>query len=174
MGLLAAVTGWRVYAAAALASALLAGAAAWAAQGWRGEAALARANANFAKEREANALAIAAAVEAARVEERRRTAAVEKARDDAKKLADAALADAARARSERSGLLERANTLVAVAAGRDPALTIGSSPGADSVDLLAYMLDRVSFRAEKLAGIADRARLAGMTCESIYDSLNPR
>lgn len=41
-------------------------------------------------------MAIVAAVEAARIEERRRTAAVEKSRDVAKTLADAALADTAR------------------------------------------------------------------------------
>ncbi|MCG7327969.1 DUF2514 domain-containing protein [Achromobacter sp. ACRQX] len=106
------------------------------------------------------------------MEVRQRTAAVEKARDGANKLADAAIADAARVRCERRGFLERANTLVAAAAGRDPALTSGSSPGADSVDPLAYMLDPVSLRAEKFAGIADRAKLAGIPCESIYDSLN--
>ncbi|WP_276330478.1 DUF2514 family protein [Bordetella avium] len=38
--------------------------------------------------------------------------------------------------------------------------------------LLAYMLGRVSDRAAELAAIADRARVAGLTCERIYDGLS--
>jgi len=165
------LVGWRGYAAAALAGAMLAGGAAWTAQGWRYGAEIAYIERDHAKARDDQAQATVTAVEAARTEGRRRTAAVEKQRDDAKKQAAAAAGDAARARAERRGLLERADALVGAAAGRDPTLTDGSPAGADAVDLLAYMLGRVSFRAEDLAGIADRARIAGLSCERSYDAL---
>ena len=42
---------------------------------------------------------------------------------------------------------------------------------ASAVDLLAYMLSRVSGRAEALAGVADRARIAGLTCERAYEAV---
>lgn len=45
-----ALVGWRGYAAAALAGALVAGAAAWTVQGWRGEARLARQQAQTARD----------------------------------------------------------------------------------------------------------------------------
>lgn len=96
---------------------------------------------------------------------------MEKAREDATKQTAIAVADAARARAERRRLLERANALAGAAASRDATLTDGSSAGADAIDLLAYMLGRVSHRAEELAGIADRARIAGLTCERAYDRM---
>ncbi|MFY1862070.1 DUF2514 family protein [Achromobacter xylosoxidans] len=161
------IAGWRGYAAAALAGAVVA----WFAQGWRGDAALAAEVADRALERAAQAQATITAVEAARTEERRRTAAVEKARDDAQKQAAAAAADAAGARGERDRLRSRADSLARTAASRDPALAAGSQAGAAAVDLLAYMLGRAIDRAEALAGFADRARIAGLTCERAYDDL---
>lgn len=68
-------------------------------------------------------------------------------------------------------MLNRADAQAGATAGRDPNLTDGSPAGADAVDLLAYMLGRVSDRATKLAGIADRARIAGVTCERSYDAV---
>ncbi|WP_420808869.1 DUF2514 family protein [Bordetella avium] len=50
--------------------------------------------------------------------------------------------------------------------------TNGGPPGAAGADLLAYMLGRVSDRAAELAAIADRARVAGLRCEWIYDGLS--
>ena len=51
-------------------------------------------------------------------------------------------------------------------------IIIGGGPaGAAAVDLLAHMLGRVSDRAEALAGIADRAGIAGLTCERAYDEV---
>lgn len=169
--LLKLMTGWRGYAAAAAAGALLVGGVAWTAQGWRYRAEIAGIERDHAKTRDDQAQVTMAAIEAARTEERRRTHAVEKQRNDAQKMAAAAAGDAARARAERRRLLERADALASAAAGRDPALTDGSPPGADAVDLLAYMLGRVSLRAEGLAGIADRARIAGLTCERSYDDV---
>ncbi len=171
MGLPATLIGWKGYAAAALAGAVIAGASAWIIQGWRGDADLAAEVAARAKEQAAQADATITAVEAARAEERRRTAAVEKARDDAQKQAATAAADAVVARDERDRLRAHANTLARAAAGRDPAVAIGSPAGAAAVDLLAYMLGRAIDRAEALAGIADRARIAGLTCEGAYNGL---
>jgi len=163
------LVGWRGYAAAAVAGALVIGGAAWTAQGWRGDAKLAKAETAHAREREGQAQATTTAIEAAREEGRRRTAAVEKARDDATKQAGVAAADASGARAERDGLRAHANALARTAIARDPAAADGSPTGADAVDLLAYMLGRVSDRATELARVADRARIAGLTCEQSYD-----
>ncbi|WP_434646949.1 DUF2514 family protein [Achromobacter piechaudii] len=154
------LAGCKGYAVAALAGAMLVGSAAWTAQGWRYRAAIAHIERDHAKAREDQAQATVAAVAAVRTEERRRIAAVEKQRDDAQKMAAAAAGDAVRARAERVGLLKRADALAGAAAGRDPTLTDGSPAGADPVNLLAYMLGRVSLRAEELAGIADRAHIS--------------
>lgn len=167
----AGLAGWRGYAAAAVAGAVLVGCAAWTVQGWRGDAKQARAEAAHAKERDNQAQATMAAVEVARTEERRRMAAMEKARDDSQKAAAAAAADAAGARDERDRLRSRADALARAAAVRAPTLADGSPAGADAVSLLAYMLGSVSRRAEELAGIADRARIAGLTCEHSYDEV---
>jgi hypothetical protein len=163
-GLLA---GWRGYAAAAIAGATVA----WTVQGWRYGAEIAELQRQQAEKNDAQARATVAAVEAARTEERRRTAAVEKARDDAQTLAAAAAADAAGVRGERDRMRARANALAHAAAGRDPTLADGGPAGAAAVDLLAYMLGRAVDRAEALAGVADRARIAGLTCERSYDGL---
>ncbi|WP_254603872.1 DUF2514 family protein [Achromobacter dolens] len=168
-GLLA---GWKGYAVAAFAGGLALGVAAWTAQAWRYTAQLADMRAAHAQERDAQAQAAVAAVEAARSEERRRMAAMEKARDDAQKQAAAAAADAVGARDERDRLRARANTLARAAVTRDPALASGSPSGAAAVDLLAYMLGRAVDRAEALAGIADRARIAGLTCERAYGEMS--
>ncbi|CAJ48948.1 Putative phage tail assembly protein, partial [Bordetella avium 197N] len=152
--------------------AALAAGAAWMAQGWRKDAVIAAQAAAFAIERDGQAQATVAAIEEAREEGRRRTAAMEDERDKAQRLAAAAAADAAGARNERDRLRSRANALARAAADRDPAAANGSPPGAAGADLLAYMLGRVSDRATELAAIADRARVAGLTCERIYDGLS--
>lgn len=168
------LVGWRGHVIAALTGAIVAGAAAWTAQGWRGDAKVARVEAEQALEREGQAQAAVSAIEAVREEERRRTAAAEDARNDAQRIAAAAAADAAGARADSAGLLSRANALVVAATSRDPAVANGGPTGGDAVDLLAYMLGRVSDRAAELAGIADRARIAGLTCERMYDVLRER
>lgn len=158
----AAVMGWRAWAAVAGAVVLVA--VVWKVQDWRY-------GARIAQMEQAQAETIVAAVEAARDEERRRLAVVESARDDAQKQAAAAAADAAGARAERDRLRARTNALAQAAAARDPALADGSATGTAPADLLAYMLERAIDRAEALAGVADRARIAGLTCERIYDEV---
>ncbi|MGS1010140.1 DUF2514 family protein [Achromobacter anxifer] len=150
---------------------MVAGAAAWTVQGWRGNAKLAEVEAAHASDRERLALATLVAVEDAREEERRRTVAVEKARDDAQKQAAVAAADAVGARTQLDRLRARADALARAAATRDPAAADGSPTGAGAIDLLVYMLGRAGERAEELARIADRARIAGLTCERSYDVL---
>lgn len=168
---LALLDGWEGYAAAALLSAVFAGLAAWTAQGWRYGAKISRIETAHAKQDQERADAALAAVEAARNEERRRTAVMEKARDEAQEKARAAAADADGVRTELGRLRRHANTLARAAVARDPAAAVGSPPRASSVDLLAYMLSRVSDRAAELATIADRARIAGLTCERSYDEM---
>lgn len=153
----------------ALVGAMVAAGAAWTVQGWSKDTVIAAQAARFAIERDRQTQEALAAVEAARTEEKRRIAAVEKARDEAQKLAADAAADADGLRADLDRLRARANTLARAAADRDPAATLGSPAGAAGADLLAYMLGRVSDRAAGLAAIADRARIAGLTCERIYD-----
>lgn len=167
---LSVLASWRGYALATI----LAAGVAWTVQGWRKDAVIAGQAAAHAIERDKQGKAVAAAIEAAREEGRRRTAAVEKARDEAQKLAADAAADADGLRADLDRLRTRANTLARAAADRDPAATHGSPPGAAGADLLAYMLGRVSDRAAKLAGVADRSRIAGLTCERSYDAMRDR
>ena len=166
-----ALAGWKGYCAAAVGAAILVGACAWIIQGWRYTAQIANQEAAHAKAMDDQAQATVAAVEATRTEERRRTAVVEKARDEAQEKARAAAADADGVRTELGRLRRHANTLVRAAVARDPAAAVGSPPGAGPVDLLAYMLSRVSDRAAQLARVADRARIAGLTCERAYEGL---
>ncbi|MFC0260781.1 hypothetical protein CEY09_30835 [Achromobacter marplatensis] len=174
MGVSTALIGWRGYAAALAVGALIAGSGAWKAQSWRFGAEISDLKREYAEAREADSQATLTAIEAVREEERRRSAAVEKARDEAIKQAAAAAADAVGARTERDRLRSRANALASAAVARDPTAADGSPTRAAAVDLLAYMLGRVSNRATELAGIADRARIAGLTCESLHDSLGAR
>ncbi|MGZ8132443.1 DUF2514 family protein [Bordetella bronchiseptica] len=99
---------------------------------------------------------------------------MEKARDETQGVAAAAAADAVGARAERGRLHTHANVLARAAVARDSDAADGSPTGSSAVDLLAYMLSRVSGRAEALAGAADRARIAGLTCERAYDSVGRR
>lgn len=98
----------------------------------------------------------------------------EESRDEASKEAASAVADAARARAELNGMRARSNALALAAIARDPAAAVGSPAGSSAVDLLVYMLVRVNERASELAAVADRSRIAGLTCESLYDGLGER
>lgn len=166
-----ALVGWKGCAAALVVGAVVAGGTAWKAQGWRYESQLSDLRRESAEERADQALATVAAVNAALEEGKRRTAAVEKARDDATKQAAVAASDAASARAELGGLRARADALARAAARRDPAAADRSPTGANAVDLLAYMLGRVSDRASELARAADRSRIAGLMCEKAYEGL---
>ncbi|HHT8835096.1 TPA: DUF2514 family protein [Burkholderia cenocepacia] len=112
------------------------------------------------------------AVEAARAEEQRRTAAQSENAKDANKQRVAALADAFAARAAAGSLQQRVDQLVAAA--RHPAAAAGSPAASDSLDLLADVLGRADQRAGELAEYADRARIAGQQCERDYDALTAR
>ena len=111
----------------------------------------------------------AKAVDAARVEEQRRTAAQSEIANDANQQRTAALADAFAARAAAGSLQQRVDQLVAAA--RNPAATAGSPAAGDALDLLADVLGRADQRAGELAEYADRARIAGQQCERDYDAL---
>ncbi|MGU3777519.1 DUF2514 family protein [Burkholderia metallica] len=110
-----------------------------------------------------------AAVDAARTEEQRRTAAQSEIAKDANKQRTAALADAFAARAAAGSLQQRVDQLVA--AGRHPAASSGSPATGDALDLLADALGRADERAGELAEYADRARIAGQQCERDYDAV---
>ncbi|MDN7729246.1 DUF2514 family protein [Burkholderia orbicola] len=109
------------------------------------------------------------AVDAARAEEQRRTAAQSENAKDANRQRTAALADAFAARAAAGSLQQRVDQLVAAA--HHPAASTGSSATGDALDLLADVLGRADQRAGELAEYADRARIAGQQCERDYDAL---
>jgi len=51
---------------------------------------------------------------------------------------------------------------------RNPTLAAGGPPTGSSVDMLAHVLGRAVQAAGQLAEYADRARIAGLTCERAY------
>ncbi|PRE27514.1 DUF2514 family protein [Burkholderia multivorans] len=117
----------------------------------------------------AAAQAQAKAVDAARAEEQRRTAAQSEIAKDANQQRTAALADAFAARAAAGSLQQRVDQLVAAA--RHPAAAAGSPTAGDPLDLLADVLGRADERAGELAAYADAARIAGQQCERDYDAL---
>ncbi|MBR8312373.1 DUF2514 family protein [Burkholderia dolosa] len=109
------------------------------------------------------------AVDAARAEEQRRTAAQQENANHAAKERDLARADAAAAASAADGL--RKQVAVLVERARHPAAAVGSAPAGDALDLLADLFGRADERAGELAKIADERGIAGKQCEADYDSL---
>ncbi|WP_368682932.1 DUF2514 family protein [Paraburkholderia sp. BR10936] len=109
------------------------------------------------------------AVEAAREEEQRRTAAQTEIANDAQNQRTAALADAFAARADAGGLRQQVAKLLDnakhSAATGDGAATVGP------LDLLANVFGESLDRNEALAEYADRARIAGEECQRDYDAL---
>jgi len=173
MGSLSFLTGWRGYAAAALAAGLVLGGLAWTVQGWRLGLDLAAERASHARVMEERANAALAAVEAARTEERRRIAALEDARNDALEKAAAAADDAATAHAAGQRLRARIDALVADATRRDPGITAGgaSKQGRDPLNMLAELLNRHSAELVEVGRYADRLRISALACEASYDGL---
>ncbi|WP_115678399.1 DUF2514 family protein [Cupriavidus neocaledonicus] len=162
----------RVVAAVVLAGGIFS--AGWVANGWRLGGQLQQLQAAKAKEREGQAGALAAASEAARAEEQRRTAEQRGIANAAAKERDQALADARAAGAVAEQLRVRAAQLAAAAraAGHSAAAGGGAATG-DPLDVLTDVLGRADARAGELAEYADRARVAGLACERSYDALNP-
>jgi hypothetical protein len=125
-----------------------------------------------ATDREHAAEAQTQAVNAARAEEQRRTAAQSEVAKDANTQRTAALADAFAARAAAGGLRDQVASLVrsAKAASHSTAAAGGPTTG-DALDLLANVLSQSDQRAGDLAAYADSARIAGEQCERDYDAL---
>jgi hypothetical protein len=82
-------------------------------------------------------------------------------------------ADAVRAVGERDRLRGQLATFTAShrSAGADPAVGAGGPPAADALDLLAIMFGESDDTSGILADALDQSRVAGLTCERQYDSL---
>nr|WP_290445156.1 MULTISPECIES: DUF2514 domain-containing protein [unclassified Pseudomonas] len=81
---------------------------------------------------------------------------------------DAAVADAAGQR-----LHDKAGKLAATVScpGQDPAITARGEAARRAAMVLSDLLARADARAGELAAAYDRARIAGLACESSYDRL---
>lgn len=84
-----------------------------------------------------------------------------------------ARADAAGTRSALDRLRERAALHAAAARppGPDPAPASPGQAASAPADLLADVLSRAADRARELADYADRARIAGQSCERSYEAV---
>lgn len=112
------------------------------------------------------------AVDDARAEEQRRTAAQTEIANAAKKDADSARTDARDAGAAADRLRQRvADLLAAARSAKDPAATGGGQAASDPLGMLADVLERADQRAGILAEYADAARIAGAACERAYDAL---
>ncbi|WP_390342390.1 DUF2514 family protein [Variovorax boronicumulans] len=159
----------------------LALAAALAAAAWQGrQAAAARADAatvraDFADYRATAAESARLAEKAERQEEERRHLAQGKALDEERARTSAARADADGYLAAAGRLQSRLDAAVAAAraARAKSAAAGGSSATADPIGVLADVLVRCERRVGLLAAYADKARIAGATCEASYDALTP-
>jgi hypothetical protein len=142
---------------------------------------VAHAKAQTAQAREALAQAVASAESAAHIElERLREQAHAQSTKQQEAL-DAATLDTERARAAAAaagraadGLRSHAASLArACQAQPGAAPASASAPASAPGDLLADMLGRIDAAAGELAEYADRARIAGLACERIHDSLTP-
>lgn len=117
------------------------------------------------------------AVEAARTEEQRRTAAAQEIANDAESKLETARADAGRARVAADGLRRQLAAFTAAhRGGASPgAGTAGPGPAAGTaIDLLADLFQRADDAAGVLAEALDRSREAGTACERISDAVSKK
>lgn len=115
----------------------------------------------------------AKALRAVRAQEARWAADQERnARETATKI-EAANADAADARRASGRLQQRIDALVATArrSAANPGTEPAVAPTGDPIGVLADVLGRADQRAGILAEYADKARIAGQSCERDYDAL---
>lgn len=110
-----------------------------------------------------------AAVNAARVEEQRRTTAQSEIANEAAQQRSAALGDAFAARAAADSL--RKQLAAVVSRARNPAPAAGSAAADDPIGVLADVFESVDERAGRLAEIADERGIAGEQCERSYDAL---
>ena len=113
---------------------------------------------------------------AARAEEQRRSAELQKVANEATHALDRARADAAAAAAAGQRLRDRLAT-VASACRAGPGDPVPAAPGpaaSSPADLLAYVQRRLDEAADGIARHADAAGAAGRACERAYDSLTRR
>lgn len=110
----------------------------------------------------------------ARAEEQRRAKTIQEALDAEVIARQAVEADARGVVAARGRLQQRVAELAASCSAPDPAAATGGTSAPSAGDLLADMLGRVAAAAGELGSYADRARVAGQTCERAYDGLTPR
>ncbi|MGO4278191.1 DUF2514 family protein [Cupriavidus sp. RAF20_2] len=112
------------------------------------------------------------AVDDARLEEQRRTAAQTEIANAATRDAEIARKDALAAGAASEQLRQRIAAVVRDhGATGDTAATGSRTATGDPARMLAEVLDRADKRAGILAEYADAARIAGQACERAYDSL---
>ncbi|VFR39610.1 Homology to phage-tail assembly proteins [plant metagenome] len=152
------------------AAVLLAAYLAWTVQGWRMGEALAEERRRHAVTRTVHAAAAETAQRRERDEEKRRFAAMETLRHEA----DLALAAAVQ-RERDAGAVRLREALADYTARHrarsSPAPAQPGAPAGDPIGLLAVVLGDLDDMAGLYAAQADRARIAGLTCERAYDAL---
>lgn len=118
------------------------------------------------------AVAAAAAASAA-AETARRVGAQQEIVTDAKRQAETARADAARAHDADTALrLQLAAVLRASRPASDPGPSSGGAPATDAAGVFAELFQRADDRAGILAAALDASRSAGLACERSYDALS--
>lgn len=165
---------WKLAVLAALAVA--GGLAGWGAGVRYMRAEIEHVKADHAADRATWATASAEASEAARAEDQRRIAALQRMLTHARDDAAAARRDAAAADAQRPGLLDAAAAAARACGGADdPAAAAGGQTATAAGHVLADVLSRADARAGELAAALDAARLAGQLCERAYSALiNPQ
>lgn len=137
--------------------------ATWLAQDWRFGKTLAVMG-------EAQALAIGEAGRVAREEEQRRQSAANKEANDAREQNKAAAVDAGSADAAGERLHVEAGKLAATACG-DPGAAQRGASATRAAMVLSELFQRADKRAGELAAAYDQARIAGHTCERVYDGI---
>ena len=118
------------------------------------------------------ALAITEAGNAARKEEQRRQAKVNKEASDAREQNKAAAVDAGTADAAGDRLYVEADKLAASACTSDPSVAKRGASATGAAMVLSDLLQRTDKRAGELAAAYDRARIAGLACEGSYDAID--
>jgi len=128
-----------------------------------------------AQERERASTAAAQASEAARFEERRRTAAHQGVINEAENRSRASRLGAAAAVHAGDGLRQYGASLAAScgATASDPPAASASAPASNPAVVLAGLLDSTITEAVRLAALADERGIAGQACVGAYQGLTP-
>lgn len=119
------------------------------------------------------AKAVAEQKAADKKEEQRRNAELQKIHADAQQRIDTAHNDAVNAAAKSGRLQQQLANIRKQLVGYSVTESIGN-PAADTGVLLADVLSKSVERNRQLAGYADRAREAGLTCQKQYESLTRR